>query len=176
MMYQNLKIFLVTLSVVIFCFTSAAATEKSAEEEIPTIKRNKGFMQSSSVKSRKKFSIAIDNDNTSNASSLRRRLLVPLNDFKTRADYPVSLTLDLPEDIMVEVASFLGRFDQLRLSHTNAKLKNIVLGENFWEKEIRKQKYILWDDSLPKVKAFFANYFYEKGFGRHPLLSVRKNC
>lgn len=164
----NLKIILLCIPVVISCFTAAAAAEKTAEEEIAIIERNKTFLQSSPVKSEDNL------DTTSSVSSLERRLSTPLNYVKTREDYTVNLILILPENIIIlEITSFLGCFDQLRLSHTNAKFKNIILGEDFWEKEIRKQKYLLWDNSLPRVKAFFANYFYKKGFGRHPLLPER---
>lgn len=45
-----------------------------------------------------------------------------------------------------------------------------IINDKFWEKQIIKQEYLLWDPSLPRAKIFFANYFYQKGFGRHPML------
>ena len=81
----------------------------------------------------------------------------------------INLTFALPTDIVLEVASFLDCFDQLKLFHANREFKNII-GEEFWARKIKQQGYLLWDQSLPKVKIFFANCLYEKGFGQHPKL------
>ena len=67
------------------------------------------------------------------------------------------------------IAEFLDFSTQLKLSHVSIDLRQII-NDNFWERQIIKQKYLLWDTSLPRAKIFFANYFYQRGFGRHPKL------
>lgn len=73
----------------------------------------------------------------------------------------------LPSDLILVITSFLDCKDQLSLSHVNKETRSTI-NEKFWERQIVKQKYLIWDVSLPKAKVFFANYFYQKGFGRGP--------
>ena len=75
----------------------------------------------------------------------------------------------LPPDIILNIASFLSYSDQLKLSHINTEFRSNI-NEEFWKKQIIKARYLLWDSSIPNAKIFFANYFYQKGFGRHPKL------
>lgn len=75
-------------------------------------------------------------------------------------------------DIIIYISTFLGYSDQLKLSHVNSKLK-VIINEEFWENQIREQKYLLWNTSIPRAKVFFANYFYLKGFGQDPRLPER---
>lgn len=86
----------------------------------------------------------------------------------TEADQTKILS-NLPSGVILIITSFLDNPDQLKLSHANNVFKDII-GEKFWENQIAKQKYLLWDTSLPRAKIFFANYFYQRGFGRNPRL------
>ncbi|MEI6627803.1 MAG: F-box protein [Alphaproteobacteria bacterium] len=72
-----------------------------------------------------------------------------------------------PDDVNLMVIGFLDYSDQLRLSHVNKRFGSLI-NEEFWAIQIENQRYVVWNYSLPLVKIFFANYFYQKGFGRHP--------
>lgn len=80
--------------------------------------------------------------------------------------------LALCREVIILIAEFLDFCTQLKFSHVNTDLKKII-NDNFWEKQIIKLEYLLWNPSLPRAKIFFANYFYQKGFGRHPMLPER---
>ena len=71
--------------------------------------------------------------------------------------------------ILAIAMSFLNYPDLLKLSHVNKNFRNEIK-EEFWQRKIVEQNYLIWDHSLPKAKIFFANYFYQKGFGRDPKL------
>lgn len=73
----------------------------------------------------------------------------------------------LPPDLILVIASFLDYKDQLSLSHVNKGFRSTI-DEKFWERQVVKQNYLIWDASLPKAKVFFANYYYQRGFGRDP--------
>ena len=77
--------------------------------------------------------------------------------------------LNLPLEIILTIANFLDYSEQLKFSHVSKTLQNCI-GEDFWRRQIRKQKYLIWNDSLPMARIFFANYFYHRGFGIHPQL------
>lgn len=94
--------------------------------------------------------------------------LLDCADELTEADQTKILS-SLPSGVILIITSFLDNPDQLKLSHANNVLKDII-GEKFWENQIAKQRYLLWDTSLPRAKIFFANYFYQRGFGRDPRL------
>lgn len=76
---------------------------------------------------------------------------------------------EFPPRVVLNIASFLDYPNQLRLSHLNRKLK-LALNEEFWNSRIQENGYIIWDTTVPKVRIFFSNHFYHKGFGRHPTL------
>ena len=79
---------------------------------------------------------------------------------------------EFPTRVVLNIASFLDYPNQLRLSHLNKKLK-LALNEEFWESRIQENGYIIWDTTVPRLRIFFANYLYHKGFGRHPELSEK---
>jgi hypothetical protein len=76
---------------------------------------------------------------------------------------------EMPSLTVLKVVSFLDYLDELKVSHLSKKLK-LTINEEFWENSIQQNQYIIWDNTVPKVKVFFANYLYHKGFGRHPKL------
>ncbi|NBT86636.1 MAG: hypothetical protein EBT45_09145 [Alphaproteobacteria bacterium] len=78
----------------------------------------------------------------------------------------------LPSLVVLTITSFLAPPDQLKLSFVSKEFRNVI-DEKFWEREIAKQRYLIWDNSLPKAKVYFANYFYQRGFGRDPRLEER---
>lgn len=78
----------------------------------------------------------------------------------------------LPSLVVLTITNFLDPSDQLKLSFVNKEFRNVI-DERFWEREIAKQRYLIWDNSLPKAKVFFANYFYQRGFGRDPRLEEK---
>jgi len=80
--------------------------------------------------------------------------------------------LTLCREVIILIAEFLDFYTQLKFSHASTDFRKII-NDNFWEKQIIKLEYLLWDPSLPRAKIFFANYFYQKGFGRHPILPER---
>lgn len=80
--------------------------------------------------------------------------------------------IDGLSDIILNITTFLSYADQLKLSHVNSKFRAIINHE-FWARQIREQKYILWNTQMPRAKVFFANYFYHKGFGQDPKLPER---
>lgn len=85
---------------------------------------------------------------------------------------PAGKHLNFPTNVNLIIANFLDFADQLKLSHVNKAFRS-DLNEEFWEKQIVGEKYLIWNDYLPRAKVFFANYFYQKGFGRDPMLSER---
>ena len=77
-----------------------------------------------------------------------------------------------PSVVILTFTSFLSSPDQLKLSFVNKEFRDFI-DERFWGREIEKQRYLIWDNSLPKAKVFFANYFYQRGFGRDPNLEEK---
>ncbi len=61
-------------------------------------------------------------------------------------------------DIITLIADFLDFPTQLKLSHVSIDLRETI-NDNFWERQIIKQEYLLWDTSLPRAKIFFSKYF-----------------
>ena len=70
------------------------------------------FLQSSSIKSGNNLRISRDKEPASSNPSSRRLLSIPLNYVQTREVFTVNLILALPESIIMEITSFLARFDQ----------------------------------------------------------------
>ena len=94
------------------------------------------------------------------------------NPLLTRVNTKPLKKINLPHYIILTIASFLNHPDQLKLSHVNKQFRASI-NEDFWRRQIIRQRYLLWDNSVPKAKGFFANYFYQKGFGRNPNLSEK---
>lgn len=82
---------------------------------------------------------------------------------------PSNKISEFPPRVVLNIASFLDYPNQLKLSHLTRKLK-LALNEEFWESRIQENSYIIWDTTVPRVRIFFANHLYHKGFGRHPEL------
>lgn len=77
--------------------------------------------------------------------------------------------INISTNVVLKIAMFLNYSDQLRLSHVNTMFR-AGINEEFWERQITEQKYLLWNTSISRSRIFFANYFYYKGFGRDPKL------
>jgi hypothetical protein len=79
---------------------------------------------------------------------------------------PTTLTA-LCRDLMYSVSSYLDCFDVILLSHTTRSIRKIF-SEDYWAKELNGEKYLIWDESCPKLKVYLANHYYKKGFSMDP--------